>query len=281
MIKKAAGILADVLLAANRMGGCEPLWLKNETAPEFKTKEAGDKGPEVVLLHGLLGAVSNWESLIPYLQEFSKAIALHFPILTGHKSEVHVKALAAFTEYFIRSRDLGPVTLCGNSLGGHVALRLALTSPDLVDCLILSGSSGLYEHTVDALPVRPDENFVREHMKRVFVNPKFITEDSVQEITRILANKQNILNLIQAARSAKKDNLHEQLKYIKVPTLLLWGEDDEITSMQVAETFHKELTNSKLVVHSKCGHAPMIEYPEWFAGEVHKFLKEHSRFFRS
>jgi len=280
MIKKAAGILADVLLAANKMGGTEPLWLKNKTEPEFKAIEVGEKGPGVLLLHGLLGAVSNWDTLLPYLGKFSKTIALHFPILTGHKSEVHVRALATFAEYFIRSRDISPITLCGNSLGGHVALRMALASPELVDCLILSGSSGLYEHTVDALPVRPDENFVRKHMARVFTNPKFITDEAVEEMVSILGNKKNILNLIQAARSAKKDNLLEYLKLIKVPTLLLWGEDDEVTTMQVAETFHKEIPNSKLIVKKQCGHAPMIEHPEWFAGEVHKFLKENSRFYK-
>jgi 2-hydroxy-6-oxonona-2,4-dienedioate hydrolase len=280
MIRKSVNILADVLQAANRMGGCEPQWLKNEKAPDFRTIEQGTAGPEVLLLHGLLGAVSNWDSLLPLLAHHSRAIALEFPILTGHRSEVRVKSLAAFTEYFIRSRNLQPVTLCGNSLGGHVALRLCLASPQIVDCLILSGASGLYEHTVDALPVRPDERFIREHMARVFKNERFITDAAVKEIHEILCNKANILNLIHAARSAKKDNLLKVLKDIKVPTLLLWGEDDEVTTMNVAETFHKNIPNSKLVTHRNCGHAPMIEYPEWFAGEVHKFLSEHSRYYK-
>ena len=175
MIKKSASILADVIHAATRMGGCEAQWLKTEAAPEINTVEVGATGPEVVLLHGLLGAVSNWDSLLPLLGKFSKSIALQFPILTGHRSEVKVKSLAALTEYLIRSRELQPVTLCGNSLGGHVAMRLCLASPELVDCLILSGSSGLYEHSVDALPVRPDKNFVREHMGRVFNNKDCIS----------------------------------------------------------------------------------------------------------
>ena len=279
MIRKSASILADVLKAASRMGGCDPQWLKNETAPEFKTVEHGASGPEVLLLHGLLVAVSNWDSLLPLLGKSSKAIALEFPILTGHRSEVRVKSLAAFTEFFIRSRKIEPVTLCGNSLGGHVALRLCLASPEVVDCLVLSGASGLYEHSVDALPVRPDEKFIREHMSRVFNNKKFITDEAVKEIHGILNKRMNVLNLIHAARSAKKDNLLKVLKDIKVPTLLLWGEDDHITTMKVAETFHKNIPNSKLVTIKKCGHAPMIEYPEWFAEQVDTFLRQNSRYY--
>ena len=97
----------------------------------------------------------------------------------------------------------------------------------------------------------------------------------------ILADKGRVLNLIHSARSAKRDNVLDELKQIKIPTLLLWGEDDEITTMQVAEVFHKNIANSKLVVCKNCGHAPMIEHPQWFADEVEKFLHEHSRHYKT
>ena len=130
---------------------------------------------------------------------------------------------------------------------------------------------------MDALPVRPGYNFVREHMEKVFFNQEFVTEEAIGEIVSILETKANVLNLIHAARSAKKDNLKDLLGEIKVPTLLLWGEDDLVTTMDVAEQFHKLIPNSKLVSIKNCGHAPMIEHPEWFSHEVHKFLAEHSR----
>ena len=114
-------------------------------------------------------------------------------------------------------------------------------------------------------------------MRRVFFDPKFTTEAAIDEIFEILKHRPNVLNLIHAARSAKKDNLLNVLKDIKVPTLLLWGEDDLVTTMEVAETFHKNIPNSKLITIKNCGHAPMIEHPEWFAGQVQSFLNEHSR----
>ncbi|NMC62648.1 MAG: alpha/beta hydrolase, partial [SAR324 cluster bacterium] len=237
------------------------------------------QGPKLILLHGLLGQMSNWEAVTPCFARFSRPHAVQFPLLTGHKTEVKVNALCLYTEYYIRKYELAPVTLCGNSLGGHVALRLAIARPELVDCLILSGASGLYEHSVDALPVRPDKNYITTHMKRVFYDPKFTTPEAVEDIYRILSSRGKVLNLIQSARSAKRDNVLSDLKDIKAPTLLLWGENDLITTMDVGETFHKAIPHSKLVTIGKCGHAPMIEHPQWFSDEVEKFLKEHSLYF--
>jgi pimeloyl-ACP methyl ester carboxylesterase len=237
----------------------------------------GSEGPDLVLLHGLFGALSNWDSVQPLMANYSKPIALSLPLLSAHRSEVKVKSLAVYTEYFVRERGFAPVSLCGNSLGGHVALRLCLAAPELVDCLILTATSGLYEHSVDSLPVRPGYTFVREHMEKVFFNQKFVTEEAIGEIVSILEDRGRVLNLIHAARSAKKDNLKDLLGQIKVPTLLLWGEDDIVTTMEVAETFHKLIPNSRLVSIKNCGHAPMIEHPEWFAEQVKKFLGEHSR----
>lgn len=273
----AKGIFKFVKQSIAKIGSDDPLWLKQEREPQFKTVEMGSSGPEIVLLHGLFGALSNWDSVQPLLAQFARPIALSLPLLTAHRSEVKVKSLAVYTEYFVRERQCAPVALCGNSLGGHVALRLALAAPELVDCLVLTATSGLYEHSVDALPVRPGYQFVREHMEKVFFNQQFVTEEAIGEIVGILEDRARVLNLIHAARSAKKDNLKDLLGQIKVPTLLLWGEDDVVTTMEVAEMFNKLIPNSQLVTIKNCGHAPMIEHPEWFAAEVKKFLAQHSR----
>ena len=154
------GFFAALKKTAAKLGHCDPQWLKGEEEVQFNTVEPGGTGPSMVLLHGLFGALSNWGSVTPLFAKYTKPIALSFPLLTSHRSEVKVKSLAVYTEYFVRSRKLDPVILCGNSLGGHVAMRLYLANPELVDCLILSATSGLYEHSVDSLPVRPDESSV-------------------------------------------------------------------------------------------------------------------------
>ncbi|HMO01797.1 MAG TPA: alpha/beta hydrolase [Oligoflexia bacterium] len=271
----SADIFEELALACVRYGEAPPSWVRQKKVPQIKAQEYGDKGPRILLFHGLLGAMSNWDTLIPFLVKFSRPINFYFPILTAHRSEVRVKALALLAEYYLREKKLGPVVLCGNSLGGHVAQRLCLASPELTHSLILSGTSGLYEHTVDNLPVRPDRNYIREHMGRVFFQREFVTEDRIEEVYKILQKKLNVLNVIHAARSAKRDNLAHLLPQINKPTLLLWGEDDQVTTMAVANLFKDGIPNSKLVSIKNCGHAPMIEYPEWFADQIRSFLEEN------
>jgi pimeloyl-ACP methyl ester carboxylesterase len=258
--------------STKKLNKCDPLWLKKEISPYVEFQEGGTVGPNVLLLHGLFGAVSNWDSLFPKLTSFCRPIALKFPITTADSSEIKVNALVALTEYFIRKKNLGPLIICGNSLGGHVALRLALSSPELVSKLILSGASGLYEHSVDTLPIRPGKEFVKSHMEKVFYNKDFVTNEAIEEIVNVLTSKRSLLNLIQSARSAKRDNLYNELPNIKHPTLLLWGEDDEITTMDVARIFNKRISNSTLISVQKCGHAPMIEHPDWFASAIKDFI---------
>ncbi len=256
-----------------------PQWLRNREDPGFITVEQGGNGPEMILLHGLFGALSNWDDVFPLMESYTTPIALQFPLLTAPRNDVKVKSLAVYTWYFLKERKLDPVILCGNSMGGHVALRLCMAAPEVVDCMILAGTSGLYEHTVDSLPIRPDQRFIRDQMARVFHNKKFITDAAVDTIYQVIKEKRNVLNIINAARSAKKDYLLDLLKKINVPTLLLWGEDDEVTTMDVAETFHKNIKNSQLITIKNCGHAPMIEHPQWFSEQVHKFLKGNSKRF--
>jgi pimeloyl-ACP methyl ester carboxylesterase len=289
MVKDASSVFPLIRKSAEKLGNCDPQWLKTGIRPDIQVAIAPASGteqeqltkPEMILMHGLFGALSNWDATIPLFEKYSRPVAIEFPITTAHRSEVKVKSLAAMTEFYIRENELEPVTLCGNSLGGHVALRICLTNPELVDCLILSGTSGLYEHSVDALPIRPDRKFVKDHMHRVFHNPEFITDKAVDEIADILKSRVRTLNLIHAARSAKKDNLEKLLGQIKVPTLLLWGENDEVTTMDVAQQFNRLIPNSELVSIKNCGHAPMIEYPEWFSENVDRFLRKHSRYYKN
>lgn len=74
------------------------------------------------------------------------------------------------------------------------------------------------------LPVRFDKSFVRDHMTRVFYNHKFITEAAVDEIHQILKTRSKCTQLHPRRAQRERDNLLDQLRNIKVPTLLLWGE---------------------------------------------------------
>jgi len=269
-------LLEIIKKSALSMDAADIKWLKKNQIPTFNSTIYGEEGTNLLLLHGLLGAVSNWNDTIPLFSKYSKVHGFEFPIINGHRSEVNVKSLTAYTELYIRKNNLKPLVLCGNSLGGHVALRIALSAPELVGGLILSGSSGLYERSADKLPLRPSRTYIKKLMADVFYKQEFVTDEAVEDIYKLICDKSYLLNIIHAAKSAKKDNLLDRLSEINIPTLLIWGEDDTVTSMEVAEIFNKHLPNSELVTVKNCGHAPMIEYPELFSSEVEKFLLKNN-----
>ena len=66
------------------------------------------------------------------------------------------------------------------------------------------------------------------------------------------------------AKSAMRHNMKQDLKKIKVPTCLIWGENDQITPPNVAKEFNKLLPNAKLFWIKECGHAPMMEQSKKF-----------------
>ncbi|MCS6893876.1 MAG: alpha/beta hydrolase [Deltaproteobacteria bacterium] len=250
-----------------------PEWLQKRSIPAFNFRQYGSKGPRVILLHGLFGHLSNWDKVLPRLQMQCELYSLEFPILKGDKSEVSVKSLSLYVTCFLYSQNLFNSYLCGNSLGGHVAIRVSLLVPEVVKGLILAGPSGLYENSIDTLPLKPDKDYIAKHMKRVFYDSRHVTNEYVDEIHRIISNKDNVKKLLIAAKSAKRDYLLNELPSICVPTLLLWGRNDEITSLEVGQVFATKIPKSILKVKDNCGHAPMMEEPEWFADEVLKFLE--------
>src|SRR4051794_10570034 len=112
----------------------------------LRTFEMGD-GPAVVLLHGLGGAASNWTAVAPALAERVRVVV---PELPGHGGSSALPApVATLDAYADRVAGVldAPAVVAGHSLGGIVALRLALRHPQLVRGLVLAGSAGLSSGT--------------------------------------------------------------------------------------------------------------------------------------
>ena len=161
----------------------------------------------------------------------------------------------------------------GNSLGGHVALVHVLKKPERIKSLILTGSSGLFEHGMgDSYPKRGDKEYIRHKTSLTFYDPALATEDLVNEVFEITNNRMKVIKIIALAKSAIRNNLGQELNQITLPTCLIWGNNDTITPPFVGEEFHKLIPNSELHFIDKCGHAPMMEVPEEFNKILISFL---------
>ena len=249
-----------------------PYEVKNKD--KFRFVEEGE-GEPLVLLHGLFGALSNFEELIEYFRQHNKVIVPILPLFELDILHSTVGGLAKFVHRFLEAKDLKNVHLLGNSLGGHVALVHVLKHPERIKSLILTGSSGLFENGMgDSYPKRGDYEYIKTKTELTFYDPKTATKELVDEVYGIINNRIKAIKIISLAKSAIRNNLGEELNQIKQPTLLIWGNNDNITPPFVAQEFNKLIPNSELHFIDKCGHAPMMEVPDEFNIILHKFLKK-------
>src|SRR5712691_198860 len=109
---------------------------------KFRFIEEGE-GEPLVLLHGLFGALSNFQDLIEYFRHHTRVVVPMLPLFDLDILHTTVGGLEKFVYRFIETRDYKNIHLLGNSLGGHVALLHALKHPERIKSLILTGSSGL------------------------------------------------------------------------------------------------------------------------------------------
>jgi len=243
---------------------------------KFKFIEEG-KGETLILLHGLFGALSNFQDLIEYFKKTHKVVVPLLPLLELDLLHTSVGGLQKFLQKFIEQREYNNIHLMGNSLGGHVGLLHVLKKPERIKTLILTGSSGLFENGMgDSYPKRGDKEYIRNKTAMTFFDPALATDELVDEVFEITNNRLKVIKIIALAKSAIRNNLGEELNQIKVPTCLIWGKNDIVTPPFVAEEFKKLIPNSELHFIDKCGHAPMMEVPEEFNKILEGFLAKHT-----
>jgi pimeloyl-ACP methyl ester carboxylesterase len=246
--------------------------MSDDAAPEFRWLERGD-GEPVILLHGLMGRADDWEQTLEELGDVCRPIALALPIFDPRLAEASIDGLARHVVGFLDALGIGRAVLGGNSLGGHVALAVALACPERVSGLVLTGSSGLFERTFTrGVSHRPTAEYIRRKMEEVVYDPALVTPSWVAAIGRMLAARRSAMRVVRFARAARQQCLESRLGELSVPALLVWGRDDRITPLAVAGRFHDLIAGSRLCVLSHCGHVPMIERPQAFNDAVAHWL---------
>ena len=231
------------------------------------------KGESLVLLHGLFGALSNWQDVIGRFSSSYRVIIPLMPIYTMPVKEAGLEKLNEFMEAFVAFMELEKMNLVGNSLGGHVGLIYTLRNQEKVRRLILTGSSGLFEDGMGgSYPRRGSYDYVSERVAYTFYDPKTATKGLIDEVFETTKSIPKCLRIVGLAKSAQRNNMAEEITDIKVPTLLIWGLNDTITPPMVAHEFNRLIPNSTLRFVDKCAHAPMMEQPERFNQLLEEFL---------
>ena len=238
----------------------------------FKYIEKGE-GDVLLLLHGLFGALSNWEEVTNTFSSKYRVVIPLLPLYDLPLLTTGVSTLAKHLHKFVKFKKLKNINLLGNSLGGHVALIFTLNHPEYVKALVLTGSSGLYENSFGgSFPRRESYEFIREKVAFTFHDPAMATKELVDEVFQSVNDRNRVLRILAMAKSAIRHNMAKDLHKITIPVGLIWGRDDKVTPPEVAEEFHSLFPNSELNWIDNCGHAPMMEQPEQFNMYLERFL---------
>tara|TARA_S200000501_G_scaffold217240_1_gene203894 strand:+ start:152 stop:913 length:762 start_codon:yes stop_codon:yes gene_type:complete len=232
---------------------------------EFRYIESG-KGQPLIILHGLMGGLSNFKGVIDYFPKLGYQIIIpELPVYSLPLINTSVKSLSEFLFKFVSFRKLKNFILLGNSLGGHIGLLFAKNHPKYVKGLVLTGSSGLYENNMgDGYPKRGDYDYIKKKSEAVFYNSNTATKEIVDEVFETVNDRNKLVRTLALAKSAIRHNMANDLPCMKTPTAIIWGKQDTVTPPNVAEEFNNLLPDSNLYWIDKCGHAPMMEHPNEF-----------------
>lgn len=250
--------------------------LKLKERKDFKYIDEG-QGDALVLLHGLFGALSNWQGVVNHFSKNYRVVIPMLPIYTIPIRQAGLEGLALFLKEFVNEMQLDNMTLIGNSLGGHVGLLYTLDNPEKVRRMVLTGSSGLFENSMGgSFPKRGSYEYVKERVGYTFYDPAVATDELVDEVFDTLKSIPKCMRIVQIAKSAQRNNLASELQRIEHPTLLVWGLNDTITPPMVAHEFNRRIPNSELHFIDECCHAPMMEKPVEFNKILDNFLNQTS-----
>lgn len=242
---------------------------------KFTYLEKGE-GTPIVILHGLMGGLSNFDGVVDFFPEKGyKVLIPELPLYTMSLLKTSVQTFATYLKEFIEFKGFDNVILLGNSLGGHIALLGTKMYPELVKALVITGSSGLYENAMgESYPRRGDYEFIKKKAENVFYDPAVATKEIVDEVYVTVTDRNKLIKTLAIAKSAIRHNMAKDLPKMDTPTCIIWGKNDNVTPPEVAEDFDRLLPDSDLYWIDKCGHAAMMEHPEKFNSLLYDWLQK-------
>lgn len=253
--------------------------MKNNLRQEgkFTYLEKGE-GTPIVILHGLMGGLSNFDGVIDYFPAKGYKILIpELPLYSMSLLKTSVGTFAKYVKEFVDFKGLDKVILLGNSLGGHIGLLTTKLYPEIVKALVITGSSGLYENAMgESYPRRGDYEFIKKKAQNVFYDPEVATKEIVDEVYETVSDRNKLVKTLAIAKSAIRHNMAKDLPKMRTPTCIIWGKDDNVTPPEVAEDFQRLLPDADLYWIDKCGHAAMMEHPQLFNELLNGWLQERN-----
>ena len=248
----------------------------------------------LVLIHGTSSSLHTWDSLVAIMLTQNKKRIIRFDLpafgITGPNPENYYAGdyYVRFLDSFLNVMHIQKCALAGNSLGGSIAWRYTVAHPEKIDKLILidasgyplkneKGSLGFKLATIpiinNLLLVVTPKFLIRKSLETVFYDNQLISDAIVTRYYEMLlreGNRAATLSLFKNRTSISA----EPIKTITRPTLILWGDQDQLISVDNAYLFQKDIQGSALTIYKNVGHTPMEEAPQRVAASLESFLNK-------
>jgi pimeloyl-ACP methyl ester carboxylesterase len=261
---------------------------------------AGERGPLVVLIHGIAGTSEAWGRVLPLLGERHTVIA---PDLLGHGQSGSGDGDYSLGAYASGVRDLlvalghDRVTLVGHSLGGGVAMQFGYQFPEMLERLVLVSSGGLGRELNVLLrsAALPGAEYVLPLLfatglpsagtaiAKLIDGVGFRAGADLEEIGRGFASLgdtearrafiHTVRGLIDPG-GQRVDASSRLYLAVHVPTLIVWGERDTVIPVKHAHAAHRRVAGSRLNIFEQAGHFPHLSEPRRFAEVLAGFIAE-------
>ncbi len=235
----------------------------------------------LLLIHGLGSRAEDWSPLIPTLA--SRGFHVYALDLLGYgrssrppDADYSIALQEQTVLRFLQAVHLDHADIAGWSMGGWIALRLAADHPTLVDRLVVYDAAGVYfPPTFEASLFTPTDSAGLSTLTHILSPhpqplPPFVQRAAIRKLR---ANAW-IINRSVASMTSGRDLLDFHLHKIKSPTLIVWGAQDTLIPPSVAETLHRTIRNSSLILVEGCGHLAPAEC-------AHPVLRSTIRFLRA
>ena len=259
-------------------------------------RDEGDSEIPIVLVHGFGAHLFTFNAWTEILRENYRVIRLDLPGFglsdAFEDGDYRIGKYTTLLHDFVTELNVSACIIAGNSLGGNISWNFTLDYPAMVKKLILIDSAGyeliskkllLFSQAAvlpkfDEMLVKyTTDSLVKKTIEIVYGDTARMKPENVEIYTDLFRREGNtksmvdIRNSLELARTKVDPRINDLVK-IKQPTLILWGEKDDLLPLSDATKFCINIPNSRLVIFKGAGHIPMEEIPEESLSPVLEFI---------
>ncbi|WP_026736125.1 alpha/beta fold hydrolase [Fischerella sp. PCC 9605] len=248
-------------------------------------------GTPILLLHGFDSSILEFRLLLPLLAAQNETWAvdlLGFGFTQRQKEIKYSPTVIKIHLYeFWTTLINQPIVLVGASMGGATAIDFTLTYPEVVKSLVLINSLGYTCAPTFVQYLFPPFDFLAvEYLRQRHILALNVGSILANLDTKILLAIQCAMlhqemplwhdAMISYVKTGGYSDLANRIAQVDKPTLILWGEADDMLPPEDAEKFQQDIANSKLIKLNNCGHAPQLEQPQITSQKILQFLNHHN-----